>query len=231
MNTNEEWKTISENERYSVSDKGRVRNNETGHILKGVLLPKGYVKVNLHNVDGSRKNKLIHRLVATAFIENPEQKPEVNHKNGIKNDNRVENLEWVTGEENRKHAYETGIVRHKDNRYSGYLYNIWKQHHRNNMCIEWQDYLKFYEWCYKNGYKDSLYVSLRNTAGKYTPENCIISGKRPHKSKLYMCYGKMLSLKEISSRYGVLKNTLNYRIKQGMSIENAINKRVAKAEK
>ncbi len=65
---------------------------------------KGYLFVSAHE-HGCRKNLLIHRLVAEAFIPNPEHKPEVNHIDGNPHNNHVDNLEWVTSSENRKHAY------------------------------------------------------------------------------------------------------------------------------
>ncbi len=77
-------------------------------ILKPTVANTGYFVVSLHK-NNKRNLVLIHRLVAKAFIPNPERKPEVNHKNGIKTDNRVENLEWVTGAENKKHAYDTNL--------------------------------------------------------------------------------------------------------------------------
>lgn len=61
----------------------------------------------------SKKNQSIHRLVATYFLDNPRMCREVNHKNGRKDDNRVENLEWCTSSENKKHAYRTGIINHR----------------------------------------------------------------------------------------------------------------------
>lgn len=95
---------------YLVDKTGNVYSknyNHTGKIkkLKPTMQNTGYVRVALCK-DDSIKYKLIHRLVAESFIPNPENKSEINHKNGIKTDNRVENLEWATRSENQKHAYQ-----------------------------------------------------------------------------------------------------------------------------
>jgi hypothetical protein len=71
---------------------------------------KGYFSVDLYK-NGIRTRKRIHRLVAMAWIPNPDGLPQVNHRNGIKSDNRVENLEWVTPRTNILHAFETGLNR------------------------------------------------------------------------------------------------------------------------
>lgn len=93
----ETFKKIEEFSNYSISNLGSVRNDKTGRILKTYTKPSGYMQVQL-----GRKTipQYIHRLVAKAFIPNNDNKPQVNHKNGIKCDNKVENLEWVTASEN-----------------------------------------------------------------------------------------------------------------------------------
>lgn len=102
MENKEIWRDIEGYEGlYQVSSEGRVKSLKYGKekILKGSKNSWGYLLVNLHK-EGKQKHYYIHRLVAQAFISNPDNLPEVNHKNEIKTDNRVENLEWCTNQYN-----------------------------------------------------------------------------------------------------------------------------------
>lgn len=92
---------------YSISDEGQIRNNRTGYILKSYI-QNGYCHVTLY-INKKPRRFSVHRLVALMFIPNPKNKEYVNHKNGIKSDNKVENLEWCTPSENTRHAVETGL--------------------------------------------------------------------------------------------------------------------------
>lgn len=92
---------------YSIDECGNIFNRD-GKRLKPCRNKKGYLKVYLYN-DSGRKCMSVHRLVAQAFIPNPNNLPEVNHKDTNKNNNVVSNLEWCTGSENIKHAIQKGI--------------------------------------------------------------------------------------------------------------------------
>lgn len=105
------WKDIDEFPSYQISNIGRVRNKMTEIIRSPSKQPKGYYTIDLYNHDDKRHGypRSIHRLVAEAFIPNPDNLPVVNHKDGDKLNNSVENLEWVSFRDNNMHAIENGL--------------------------------------------------------------------------------------------------------------------------
>ena len=123
------WKPIKGFElTYEVSNFGNVRSidwmqihSHTGRkfLKKGKPISirvgttwNGYSSVGITK-NGKQVSKLLHRVIAESFISNPENKPCVNHKNGIKTDNRLSNLEWVTKSENSKHSFKIGLQSNK----------------------------------------------------------------------------------------------------------------------
>lgn len=119
-----EWRLIKNYDNYKVSSDGEIKSvsgicfvQGNYHEYKRNRLQKphenkfGYLRVSL-SINNSPKEFLIHRLVAGAFIENPLNKPCVNHKDGNKHNNSVNNLEWCTYSENTRHAISTGLLRH-----------------------------------------------------------------------------------------------------------------------
>ena len=105
--TEPKWARVDESPNYEVSTTGEVRNAATGKLLKQAV-NFGYSYVSLQ-INGKSHRRRVHRLVAKAFIPNPESKTDVNHIDGDKANNRVENLEWCTASENLTHAYQTGL--------------------------------------------------------------------------------------------------------------------------
>ena len=115
-----EWRELVNYPGYSVSDTGLVRSDSrimwNGHgaylskprLLKPNILAKGYLQVDL-KVNKVRHPRQVHRLVAEAFLPNPNNYQQINHKNGIKSDNHLDNLEWCDNSMNQLHAYRIGL--------------------------------------------------------------------------------------------------------------------------
>ena len=95
----EQWKVVCDLPDYEASNKGNIRKKKTGKEVRQHTNANGYKMIWVY-VEGKRTNKYVHRLVATAFLGLPKNNEEVNHKNGVRSDNNINNLEWVTHIEN-----------------------------------------------------------------------------------------------------------------------------------
>ena len=110
LNTTQEiWTPILEADSlYEISSHGRIRNLRQ-LVMKTYVINSGYLAIKLVKQDGKRLHRLIHRLVLQEFTNSESKKTEVNHKDGNKHNNCLENLEWVTSSENKIHARDTGL--------------------------------------------------------------------------------------------------------------------------
>ena len=102
------WKTIDEFPSYLISNQGDVKNKRTGYIKKPGVGKRGYVVFSMEK-EGKLYLRTQHIMLARTFIPNPLDKPYVNHKDGNKQNNSMDNLEWVTAGENLLHARRTGL--------------------------------------------------------------------------------------------------------------------------
>lgn len=105
----ETWREIpNTNGEYQASSNGRIMTTKSGRILTPVVDDCGYERVCLFKADRRKRHK-VHRLIAMTFLPNPFSKSQVNHKDGNKRNNNVENLEWATNKENMRHSRENGL--------------------------------------------------------------------------------------------------------------------------
>lgn len=123
----EQWKTIIDYPDYEVSNLGRVRSFKFGKekILSSRIDKDGYLIANLWK-NGEQKTCKVHRLVAQAFLPNPNNYPQVNHKDENKQNNCVDNLEWCTNQYNHEYSFAKQVGQYDLN---GNLINVWKSTH------------------------------------------------------------------------------------------------------
>lgn len=147
------WKHI-EGHNYEISNHGNVRHSETKRLKKPEVHDNKYLRVKLN-----KRNYKVHRLVGLYFISNPNNKPEINHKDGNKLNNHVDNLEWVTPLENTKHALDNGLIPRLDrNMVINIYHDFWIEHlklyqvtKKYNITESVANSIK-----YKNSYQDIL---------------------------------------------------------------------------
>lgn len=192
---------------YDASNLGRVRSLGSG--VPVVLTPKtdrlGYLWLSLR-INGKNKRCLVHRLVAETFMPNPDNKPEVNHINGDKADNRVENLEWCTHAENMRHAVNTGLIPQGADRVTAKFTNEQVRYIRDN-----PDNLTCTELAAKFGVANRTISAIQLGKTYRNAEGAVRESKRPHLSadvrdeirRIYVKGSKKFGSTALAKKYGV----------------------------
>lgn len=181
----EKWKKIEDYEGYEISNFARIKSlqrcNGSDKLTTSITYDYGmtknkYTQTCLKDSNGKKYYTLTHRLVAEAFIPNPDNRSEVNHKNGIKYDNRLENLEWVSSAENKRHATESGLRKDKKPIYqldeNNKIIKEWpsatdaatelkfnREYISHAACTEHNQFSQGYFWCFIENY-DPLVTKL-----------------------------------------------------------------------
>lgn len=170
----EKWKAIENtNGLLEVSDAGRVRSwlRGTPYVLKAQSDKKGYLRLRV-TINREKRSYKIHREVARAFLPNPQNLPQVNHIDGNKNNNCVNNLEWVTNKENANHAIKSGLW---DTVYKGAMR---ENNSRKKPIVAYND-------------KETIYFESISDAERALNNRHItdvLKGKRQHASGYKFCY-------------------------------------------
>ncbi len=100
------WREVCGSDgRYEVSNAGAIRKVATQKLVHQYISSNGYMRASIY-MDGRYRTVAVHRIIAQAFVSNPDGKPQVNHIDGNKTNNALSNLEWVTASENIQHAYD-----------------------------------------------------------------------------------------------------------------------------
>lgn len=168
-----EWRDVVGYEGfYKVSSNGEIINLKLKHLVSRKEANNGYILITL-NKNGVYQSIMAHRIVAMAFVPNPENKPKVNHLNGIRNDNRAENLDWKTHQETIQHSFKylgrkSNLIgrmpgtKNKFNTTSKYVGVQWKKKNKTwNSMIGWK-YKQYYLGCHATefqahkAYKEAL---------------------------------------------------------------------------
>lgn len=228
------WKTIPEyNETYQVSNFGRIKCKVETYamikvfILKQTISNKGYARVRILKGKNKKGSVFVHRLVALTFIPNPENKATVNHKDGNKLNNKIDNLEWSTIQENTIHAYKSGLINIKTGQdsHSAKL--------RNEIVLAiFNDTSTTKEIALKYGIHENTVLNIK--AGRSWGK---ITGKQNEKSfakayKTELTPAKVVDIfnmpgtqKEIAKIYGISKSTV-WRIKSGTCFSDLTGKKI-----